>query len=54
MALPSDVNYIPGPIGRVFQEAVLRLVFRMFVTDKSVAWMTDYRVSREAAASTSS
>jgi len=50
----SSSSKIPGPIGRVFQEAVLRLVFRMFVTDKSVAWMTDYRVSREAAASTSS
>ena len=50
----SSSSKIPGPIGRVFQEAVLRLVFRAFVTDKSVAWMTDYRVSREAAASTSS
>ena len=50
----SSSSKIPGPIGRVFQEAALRLVFRMFVTDKSVAWMTDYRVSREAAASTSS
>ena len=50
----SSSSKIPGPIGRVFQEAVLRLVFRAFVTDRSVAWMTDYRVSREAAASTSS
>ena len=50
----SSSSKIPGPIGRVFQEAVLRLVFRAFVTDRSVAWMTDYRVSREAAASTAS
>ena len=50
----SSSSKIPGPIGRVFQEAVLRLVFRAFVTDKSVAWMTDYRVSREAASSTAS
>jgi 2-polyprenyl-6-methoxyphenol hydroxylase-like FAD-dependent oxidoreductase len=50
----SSSAKIPGPIGRVFQEAMLRLVFRTFVTDRSVAWMTDYRVSREAAASTSS
>ncbi len=50
----SSSSKIPGPVGRVFQEAVLRLVFRAFVTDRSVAWMTDYRVSREAAASTSS
>ena len=32
----SSSSKIPGPIGRVFQEAVLRLVFRAFVTDKSV------------------
>ena len=50
----SSSAKIPGPIGRVFQEAMLRMVFRTFVTDRSVAWMTDYRVSREAAASTSS
>ena len=50
----SSSSKIPGPIGRVFQEAVLRLVFRAFVTDRSVAWMTDYRVSREAASSTAS
>jgi hypothetical protein len=36
------------------QEAVLRLVFEVFVTDRSVAWMTDYRVSDEVAASTAS
>jgi 2-polyprenyl-6-methoxyphenol hydroxylase-like FAD-dependent oxidoreductase len=48
----SSSSKIPGPIGRVFQEAVLRLVFRAFVTDTSVAWMTDYRVSREAMALT--
>ena len=48
----SSSSKIPGPIGRVLQEALLRLVFRTFVTDKSVAWMTDYRVSREAAALT--
>ena len=38
---------IPGRVGRVFQESVLRLVFGVFVTDRSVAWMTDYRVSAE-------
>ncbi len=43
----SSSSKIPGRVGRVFQEAVLRLVFRVFVTDRSVAWMTDYRVSRE-------
>jgi 2-polyprenyl-6-methoxyphenol hydroxylase-like FAD-dependent oxidoreductase len=43
----SSSSKIPGRVGRVFQEAVLRLVFRLLVTDRSVAWMTDYRVSQE-------
>ena len=43
----SSSSKIPGRVGRVFQEAVLRLVFGVFVTDRSVAWMTDYRVSDE-------
>ena len=43
----SSSSKIPGRVGRVFQEAVLRLVFGALVTDRSVAWMTDYRVSDE-------
>ena len=43
----SSSAKIPGRVGRVFQESVLRLVFGVFVTDRSVAWMTDYRVSTE-------
>ena len=50
----SSSSKIPGRVGRVFQEAVLRLVFGAFVTDRSVAWMTDYRVSDEVATRTAS
>ena len=50
----SSSSKIPGRVGRVFQEAVLRLVFGAFVTDRSVAWMTDYRISGEVATRTAS
>ena len=50
----SSSSKIPGRVGRVFQEAVLRLVFGALVTDRSVAWMTDYRVSDEVATRTAS
>jgi 2-polyprenyl-6-methoxyphenol hydroxylase-like FAD-dependent oxidoreductase len=33
-----------GPVARVFQDAVLRFVFRHFVTDAGQAWVYDYRV----------
>lgn len=38
----------PGPVGRVLRDAALRVAFRWFVTDRSTAWMTDYRVPRPA------
>lgn len=34
-----------GPVARVFQDAMLRLVFRHVVTPKSTAFMYDYRVA---------
>jgi 2-polyprenyl-6-methoxyphenol hydroxylase-like FAD-dependent oxidoreductase len=34
----------PGRVGRVVRDAVLRLVFRYAVTDRSTAWMYDNRV----------
>ena len=34
----------PGRVGRVVRDAVLRLVFRYAVTDRSTAWMYDHRV----------
>ena len=40
----SSSSKTPGPVGRVFRDAVLRLVFTYVVTDRSVAWMSDHRV----------
>ena len=34
----------PGRVGRVVRDAMLRLVFRYAVTDRSTAWMYDHRV----------
>ena len=35
---------MPGRIGRVVRDTMLRFLFRYVVTDKSTAWMYDYRV----------
>jgi 2-polyprenyl-6-methoxyphenol hydroxylase-like FAD-dependent oxidoreductase len=35
---------IPGPLGRFTRDLLLRLVFRFVATDRSLAWMYDYRV----------
>jgi 2-polyprenyl-6-methoxyphenol hydroxylase-like FAD-dependent oxidoreductase len=40
----SSGSKIPGPFGRLVRDLMLRLLFRVFVTDKSLAWMYDYRV----------
>ena len=40
----SSSAKIPGPVGRRFQEAAMRLVFRYLVTDRSTAWMTGSRL----------
>lgn len=39
---------IPGRAGRLLQEAVMRLLFRYVVTERSQEWMTGYRVSWDA------
>jgi 2-polyprenyl-6-methoxyphenol hydroxylase-like FAD-dependent oxidoreductase len=39
----SSSTKIPGRVGRVFQEAMLRVVFRHVVTDARQEWMTGYR-----------
>jgi 2-polyprenyl-6-methoxyphenol hydroxylase-like FAD-dependent oxidoreductase len=39
----SSSAKIPGRVGRVFQEAVMRLVFRAVVTDRRQEWMTGHR-----------
>jgi 2-polyprenyl-6-methoxyphenol hydroxylase-like FAD-dependent oxidoreductase len=39
----SSSTKIPGRLGRRFRDVMLRLLFRYFVTQKSLAWMYDYR-----------
>ena len=41
----SSSSKLPGRIGRVPQEAMMRVVFRYLVTDKAQDWITGYRVS---------
>ncbi len=38
---------MPGAIGRRFRDLALRLVFRLFVSERSMAWMHDHRVAWE-------
>jgi 2-polyprenyl-6-methoxyphenol hydroxylase-like FAD-dependent oxidoreductase len=40
----SSSSKIHGPVGRWFQELMLRFVFRYVVTDRSIAWMNDHRI----------
>ena len=40
---------VPGPFGRVMRDLALRLVFRMFVTERSMAWLFDHRVEWDRA-----
>jgi len=35
---------VPGRIGRVIRDVLLRLVFRFFVSERSMAWLYDHRV----------
>jgi 2-polyprenyl-6-methoxyphenol hydroxylase-like FAD-dependent oxidoreductase len=35
---------VPGTLGRVMRDQLLRLVFRFFVTERSMAWQFDHRV----------
>ena len=44
----SSSSKVPGRVGRIVRDAVLRMVFRYVVTDRSVAWMSDHRVSLAA------
>ncbi|WP_109209731.1 MULTISPECIES: NAD(P)/FAD-dependent oxidoreductase [Microbacterium] len=39
----SSGSKTAGPIARIFQDRMLRFVFRHFVTDESQAWIYDYR-----------
>lgn len=42
----SSSSKTPGPIGRRVQDAVLRVVFRYAVTERSTAWITGHRLPR--------
>ena len=44
----SSSAKIPGPIGRRFQETVLRLVFKFAVTEEKTAWMNGHRIDWDA------
>ncbi|MBC9822957.1 FAD-dependent monooxygenase [Terrabacter sp. MAHUQ-38] len=46
----SSSSKIPGRAGRTVRDAVMRLVFRFVVTERSSAWITGYRVRWEPAA----
>jgi 2-polyprenyl-6-methoxyphenol hydroxylase-like FAD-dependent oxidoreductase len=43
----SSSSKTPGPVGSAIRDAMLRLVFRFAVTEKSLSWMYDYRVGQE-------
>jgi 2-polyprenyl-6-methoxyphenol hydroxylase-like FAD-dependent oxidoreductase len=40
----------PGPLGRFTRDLMLRLVLRFVATDRSLAWMYDYRVDWDTSA----
>jgi 2-polyprenyl-6-methoxyphenol hydroxylase-like FAD-dependent oxidoreductase len=40
----SSSSKIPGPLGRMARDLLLRLMLRFFVTERSLAWMYDYRI----------
>ena len=40
----SSSSKIPGPIGRLVMEMMMRLAFRTVVTEQKMAWMTDHRL----------
>jgi hypothetical protein len=35
---------VPGRFGRVVRDAMLRILFRWVITEKSLGWMYDYRI----------
>lgn len=45
----SSSAKIPGPLGRLARDLLLRLVLRFVLTDKSLAWMYDHRVDWQSA-----
>ncbi|MEH3157259.1 MAG: FAD-dependent monooxygenase [Gordonia paraffinivorans] len=49
MGARSSSAKTPGSVQRVVTEAIMRVVFRYVVTDRSQAWVTDFRVDVEMA-----
>jgi 2-polyprenyl-6-methoxyphenol hydroxylase-like FAD-dependent oxidoreductase len=43
----SSSSKIPGPVGRRFQELMLRFAFRYLITDRSTAWINNHRIRWE-------
>src|SRR5215217_4711796 len=40
----SSSSKTPGPVGRVVRDLLLPVVFKLLVTDKSLAWMYDHHI----------
>ena len=38
----------PGPLGRVLRDLTLPLVFKLLVTDRSMAWIYDHHIDWDA------
>ncbi|GAA2055317.1 FAD-dependent monooxygenase [Williamsia deligens] len=49
MGARSSSAKTPGAVQRVISEAIMRVVFRYVVTDRSQSWVTDYRVDADPA-----
>jgi 2-polyprenyl-6-methoxyphenol hydroxylase-like FAD-dependent oxidoreductase len=49
----SSSSKTPGRVGGAVRDAILRLVFRYAITDRSLAWMYDYRVGDVGAVTSS-
>ena len=43
----SSSSKIPRPVGRRFQELMLRVAFRYMITDRSTAWINNHRIRWE-------
>jgi 2-polyprenyl-6-methoxyphenol hydroxylase-like FAD-dependent oxidoreductase len=46
----SSSSKTPGPVGRAMRDLFMGVAFKYMVTEKSLSWMYDYRVSLEQSA----
>jgi FAD-dependent urate hydroxylase len=44
----SSSTKTPGPVGRVLRDLLLPVVFKLLVTDRSLAWMYDHHIDWDA------